>query len=128
MINVGNPHYVIASAQENFGMHEQSWQSLGAKIAADPLFPHGTNVEFLRLKSEEEIEVRIFERGVGPTSSSGTGTCAAAAAAMALHGAARSLTAVAEGGAQTVVWPDAMSEMLLTGPAEIVCRGEVRLG
>jgi diaminopimelate epimerase len=43
---------------------------------------------------------------------------------MVLRGTARRLSAVAEGGAQTVEWPDAGSEMMLTGPAEIVCAGE----
>jgi diaminopimelate epimerase len=47
---------------------------------------------------------------------------------MALRGAARELTAVAPGGAQEVVWQDATSEMLLTGPAEIICSGEAEIG
>ena len=71
-----------------------------------------------------KIEFRIFERGCGPTMSSGTGTCASATAAMALLGAARELTAVAPGGAQTVRWPEDRAEMMLTGPAAIVCTGE----
>jgi diaminopimelate epimerase len=101
-----------------------SWQELGAKIAVDPLFRFGTNVEFVRVLKEDLIEFRIYERGCGPTTSSGTGTCASSAAAMTLRGAARELGANAEGGAQQVKWPDAQSEMLLTGPAEIVCKGE----
>ena len=36
----------------------------------------------------------------------------------------RELTAIAEGGAQRTVWPANDAAMLLTGPAEIVCRGE----
>jgi diaminopimelate epimerase len=46
---------------------------------------------------------------------------------MVLRGAARELTAVAEGGAQQVAWPDDASEMRLTGPAEIVCTGEAEV-
>lgn len=124
MVNVGNPHYVIFVESENFGSHGMNWQELGAKIAVDPLFKFGTNVEFVRVLKEDEIAFRIFERGCGPTTSSGTGTCASSAAAMTLRGLARTLNAVAEGGAQGVKWPDAESEMLLTGPAEIVCKGE----
>jgi diaminopimelate epimerase len=125
MVNVGNPHYVIFVENEDFSSHGTSWQELGAKIAVDPLFKFGTNVEFVRVQKENEIAFRIFERGCGPTASSGTGTCASSAAAMTLRGATRELTAVAQGGAQRVVWPDAASEMLLTGPAEIICTGEV---
>ncbi|WP_263378332.1 diaminopimelate epimerase [Granulicella paludicola] len=125
MVNVGNPHYVIFVDNDDFSSHGQSWQALGAKIAVDSLFKFGTNVEFVRVRSKDEIEFRIFERGCGPTTSSGTGTCASTSASMSLRETARTLSAIAQGGTQQVVWPDAQSEMLLTGPAEIVCTGEV---
>ncbi len=125
MVNVGNPHFVLFVDTEDFSSHGLSWQALGAKIAVDPLFRYGTNVEFVKVLSPTEIAFRIFERGCGPTTSSGTGTCASSSAAMVLREAARSLTAIAEGGPQMVQWPDAQSEMILTGPAEIICVGEV---
>ncbi len=124
MVNVGNPHFVMFPHREDFGAHVMSWEELGAKISVDPLFRFGTNVEFVRVLDGGRIEFRIFERGCGPTQSSGTGTCAAAAAAMVLRGAARALTAVAPGGEQQVRWPENEAEMLLTGPAAIVCAGE----
>jgi len=125
MVNVGNPHFVLFVDKEDFSAHGLSWQELGAQISVNPLFPHGTNVEFVRVVSPSEIAFRIFERGCGPTTSSGTGTCASSAAAMALRGADRELTAVAEGGPQRTVWPANDAVMRLTGPAEIICRGEV---
>ena len=124
MVNVGNPHFVLTVDTDNFSAHGLAWEDLGARISTSPLFPHGTNVEFVRVKSAEEIEFRIYERGCGPTSSSGTGTCASSAASIALWGAGRELTAVAQGGSQRVVWPENSAQMMLTGPAEIVCRGE----
>jgi diaminopimelate epimerase len=125
MVNVGNPHYVLFVDTEDFSAHGLAWQELGAKIATSPLFPHGTNVEFVRVVSPDEIAFRIYERGCGPTTSSGTGTCASCSAAITLRGTSRTLAAVAEGGTQRVVWPSAGEPMLLTGPAEIVCVGEV---
>ena len=124
MVNVGNPHFVLFVEREDFGAYGLSWQELGAKISASPLFPHGTNVEFVQVRTQDEIAFRIFERGCGPTTSSGTGTCASSAAAMALRGVSRELVAVAEGGPQRTAWPANDAVMLLTGPAEIVCRGE----
>jgi diaminopimelate epimerase len=124
MVNVGNPHYVIFVVRDDFGSYGLSWQELGTKIAVDPMFKFGANVEFVRVLSPKEIAFRIYERGCGPTMSSGTGTCAASAAAMVLRGAARELTAVAPGGAQQVIWQDTENEMLLTGPAEIICTGD----
>jgi diaminopimelate epimerase len=125
MVNVGNPHFVLFVDSDDFSVHGLSWQDLGAEISASPLFPHGANVEFVRITSPSEIAFRIFERGCGPTTSSGTGTCASSAAAMALRGVDRELTAIAEGGAQRTVWPGNDAVMHLTGPAEIICRGEV---
>jgi diaminopimelate epimerase len=125
MVNVGNPHFVLFVDTDDFSAHGHSWQELGAKISTSPLFPHGTNVEFVRVLSPSEIAFRIYERGCGPTTSSGTGTCASSAAAMALRSTERELTAVAEGGAQCTVWPTNDAVMRLTGPAEIICRGEV---
>jgi diaminopimelate epimerase len=128
VVNVGNPHFVLFVEREDFGAHGMSWQELGAKISASPLFPQGTNVEFVQVRGAGEIAFRIFERGCGPTMSSGTGTCASSAAAMALRSTARELTAIAEGGAQRTVWPANDAVMRLTGPAEIVCQGEAFLG
>jgi diaminopimelate epimerase len=125
MVNVGNPHFVLFVDKDDFSAHGLSWQELGAKISVSPLFPHGTNVEFVRVVSSSEIAFRIFERGCGPTTSSGTGTCASSAAAMALRGVDRELIATAEGGAQRTIWPASDAVMRLTGPAEIICRGEI---
>ena len=125
MVHVGNPHFVLFVDSDDFSAHGLRWQELGARISTSPLFPHGTNVEFVRVQSKSEIAFRIFERGCGPTTSSGTGTCASSTAAIALRGVDRELTAVAEGGAQRTVWTSNEEAMLLTGPAEIICRGEV---
>jgi len=125
MVNVGNPHFVLFVETDDFSAYGLSWQQLGSRISTSPLFPHGTNVEFVHVISPAEIAFRIFERGCGPTTSSGTGTCASSAAAMALRGTDRELTAVAEGGPQRTVWPSSDAVMRLTGPAEIICRGEV---
>ena len=86
MVNVGNPHFVLFVETPDFSAHGFTWQELGERISTSPLFPHGTNVEFVRVQSAAEIEFRIFERGCGPTTSSGTGTCASSTAAIALRG------------------------------------------
>ena len=127
MVHVGNPHFVLFPEREDFGSHGTTWETLGERISGDPMFRFGTNVEFVRILGPDRIAFRIFERGCGPTLSSGTGTCASAAAAMVLRDTARALTAEAPGGVQQVRWEDGAAEMLLTGPAEIVCTGEALL-
>jgi diaminopimelate epimerase len=120
----GNPHFVIVVDNPEFKVDGQSWQSVGQQICFHPDFPYQTNVEFVRIVSPAQIEIRIFERGVGPTSSSGTGSSATAAAAIARFGCTSPLKVVAPGGAQTVTWEGPGKELKLTGPATLISRGE----
>jgi len=117
-VSMGNPHYVIFVDQ-----FPASWQILGADIQRQPVFTEGVNVEFVRVISQTEIEVRFFERGAGETKSSGTGSCASAVAAISAGRAQSPLTVHAEGGAQTVRWPRD-NNVFLRGPAQLVCKGE----
>jgi diaminopimelate epimerase len=123
-ISTGNPHFVIMVDNAEFTVDGQRWQSIGQQICGHPDFPHQTNVEFVHVLGPREIEIRIFERGVGPTTSSGTGTSASATAAIEVHGCASPLRVIAPGGAQSVAWEGAGTEMRLTGPAALVARGE----
>ena len=123
-ISTGNPHFVIVVDNANFTVDGQSWAAIGAEICVHPDFPHQTNVEFLRVVSPSEIEIRIFERGVGPTTSSGTGSSASATAALAFNNCLSPLTVIAPGGAQTVTWDGPGTELKLTGPAALLAQGE----
>ena len=123
-VSTGNPHFVIVVDNLKFTVDGQQWQSIGQQICAHPDFPYQTNVEFVRIVDSNQVEIRIFERGVGPTSSSGTGTSASATAALALSGCASPLRVVAPGGAQTVTWEGPGTELNLTGSASLIARGE----
>ena len=127
VVNTGNPHFVVLVEDETFQVQGRPWQEIGRAVCFHPQFPAQTNVEFVQVLAPGEIAIRIFERGVGPTTSSGTGTCASSAAAMTLHGCARELRVHAPGGTQTVEWASADAEMQLTGPAVIVANGEAFL-
>lgn len=124
-VSTGNPHFVIFVSDAVFTIHGRSWQEIGQEICFHRDFPEQTNVEFVRVIDTNEVEIRIFERGVGPTTSSGTGTCATAAATIATHGGAAHLLVRAPGGEQRVEWHGGKDEILLTGPAELIATGEV---
>ncbi|MGD0154878.1 MAG: diaminopimelate epimerase [Terracidiphilus sp.] len=123
-VSTGNPHFIVEVNNPEFTTAGKTWQAIGAEICVHPDFPNQTNVEFVRVVSPSEIEIRIFERGVGPTSSSGTGTSAAATAALAFKGCTSPLKVIAPGGAQTVAWDGPGTELHLTGPAALIARGE----
>jgi len=99
------------------------WRRLGREIESHPQFPQRTNVEFVRVHDRKHIEVRVYERGVGPTLSSGTGACAAAVAACVNGLTDKRVRVEMEGGRLEVEWRDD-GEVLLTGEAEVIYRGE----
>jgi diaminopimelate epimerase len=117
LMNIGNPQAVVLGPLPG----DERFARLGAALERHPLFPDGTNVEFAEVETPATVRIRIWERGVGPTTSSGTGSCAALVAAAAFGGAEREADVVAPGGRQRVAWKD--DSVYLTGWAEILCDG-----
>jgi len=127
IVSTGNPHFVLFVDTDDFSYTGLPWVELGREICESPKFPNGTNVEFVCVLSRDTIAIRIYERGAGPTTSSGTGSCAAAAASMTMLGLSRMLRVEAPGGAQHVVWERPDTQMLLTGPADLIAKGQAFL-
>ena len=123
-VSMGNPNFVILVDSKDFSVAKRVWTSIGEEICSHRDFPQQTNVEFVRIVSDREIEIRIFERGVGPTTSSGTGSSASATAVLALRRCVSPLNVVAPGGSQSVTWSGPGTELQLTGSAALIARGE----
>jgi diaminopimelate epimerase len=121
VISLGNPHFV--EFVEDF---PANWQERAAAIECHPAFPQRTNVELVRVLASKQIEFRIWERGAGETHSSGTGSCASAVAAIYSGRASSPVEVRAPGGAQIVRW-DQGDNLILEGPARLICRGEFLL-
>jgi diaminopimelate epimerase len=115
--SMGNPHYVVFLKD-----FPENWRQQGEEIGHHEVFKQGVNVEFVKVQSSHDIEVRFYERGVGETQSSGTGSCASAVASIARGFASSPLTVHAPGGPQVVRWTGA--SVFLRGPAQLICRGE----
>jgi diaminopimelate epimerase len=117
LVDVGNPQCVVPV--RNF---ELDWRAIGAEIENHPHFPNRTNVSFVRSLDDHGIEVRFWERGAGETMSSGTGATGAAFASIHRHTARSPVQVLTPAGPLELRLQD--SEMLLTGPAEIIAHGE----
>ncbi len=116
--SMGNPHCTVLIAD----FARIDWASLGREIETNPLFPRRTNVEFVKVVSKKEIEVRFWERGVGETASSGTGSCAAVVACILNGLTGHQVRVRTRAGVLEVAWPDG-GEVSLTGPVVRVARG-----
>ncbi|HKU25613.1 MAG TPA: diaminopimelate epimerase [Candidatus Sulfotelmatobacter sp.] len=117
-ISTGNPHFVQFVDQ-----FPSRWQTRASAIAGSSEFPHGTNVELVRILGRNRIEFRIWERGAGETQSSGTGSCASAIASIHSGKVVSPVEVYAPGGKQVVHW-DGADALMLEGPARLICKGE----
>lgn len=117
-VDVGNPHLVLVDD----GSAGVDLAVVGAELEASR--PGGTNVELVRAEGGD-LDLVVWERGVGLTLACGSGSCAAAAATRAL-GLAGDRVVVRNPGGVLIVdleGPRRRPRVTLTGPA---CRvGEV---
>jgi diaminopimelate epimerase len=117
-VSVGNPHLILFCDDFDF-----DWEEIGSLLEMADLFPNRINVGFVIVKSETDIEVRDWERGVGPTGSSGTGAAAAVAVAVVRGFTARRVNVHTLSGMFHVKWDVKSDQLIIRGPVEFVCAG-----
>ena len=118
-LQMGNPNCAIFVEE----FDQVDWRRVGRALEVHAQFPERTNVEFVRVRDRNNIELRIWERGVGPTQSSGTCSCASVVASVIKGLTERRVTAWMEGGHAEILWRED-DEVVLTGRADIVYSGE----
>jgi len=121
-LSLGNPHCVIFVEDTS----RAPVQKVGPIIEHSPLFPERTNVEFVQVLKRSEINLRVWERGVGETLACGTGACAAVVAGVRNGLTKRKAIVHLPGGDLEVEWAN-QEEVYLTGPAEEVFQGSICL-
>lgn len=115
-LSMGNPHCVIFVENVNdFPVYE-----VGPIIENHKAFPKRTNVGFVQVLSQKELNVRVWERGCGETLACGTGTCAAVAAANKLGKVGSKVLVHVLGGDLQV---EVAGSLFLSGAAEKVFEG-----
>ncbi len=116
-VNVGNP--VACVFVDEF---DPDWRTYGKALESHEVFPDKANIVFVRVVDRENIEIRIWERAAGETSSSGTCSTGAAVLSAFTGRTGRSVAVHAEGGMTKVVWRDD-DEMIITGRADFAYSG-----
>ncbi len=117
---VGNPHCVVLLPE----VDEALARRYGPLIERDPRFPNRTNVQFMRVRDRNNIEIEIWERGAGYTLASGTSASAAAGVARRLGLVDADVQVHAPGGALEVKL-DEQYRVELTGPVTRVASGVI---
>lgn len=119
-VSMGNPHAVTYDLYPE----DADFRRFGAYLETHPVFPNRANIEFCRVRADGGVDVKVWERGDGPTLACGTGACAVLAAGASQGLTGRQATIHLPGGALEIRW-DEGGHIFMTGPAERVYEGEV---
>ncbi len=119
-VSMGNPHAVLRVED----VSRAPVTDLGPRLELDRRFPQGVNVGFAEVVGEQDLRLRVWERGVGETAACGTGACAAVVALQHLDLLAEEVRVHLPGGTLTVSHV-AGGRVTMTGPAVEVAHGRL---
>jgi diaminopimelate epimerase len=118
-LSIGNPHAVLILDDIT------EINSTALKIQSSKYFPEGVNVGFMKILRQDEVQLRVVERGVGETLACGSGACAAVIHGIRL-GKLNSKVKVHLNGGDAMVEYDG-EKIYLSGPGEFVYEGSINL-
>lgn len=120
-LSMGNPHAV--SIVDNIEKVDVSM--LGSMIECHQRFPERVNAGFMQIITENEIKLRVFERGSGETQACGSGACAAVVSGIQRGLLANEVKVHLTGGDLDIVWQGEETPVWMTGTATHVFDGEI---
>lgn len=120
-VSMGNPHCIIF-VDEVDKIPISTW---GPLLEVHEMFPARTNVEFVQVLNNEELVMRVWERGTGLTLACGTGACASLVASALNDKTGRRATVHLPGGDLLIEWSEADNHVYMTGPAVEVFEGVI---
>lgn len=118
-VSMGNPHCITyVDDVESFDV-----RGIGPLIENHEAFPNRTNAEFVQVIGNDEVRLRVWERGAGETLACGTGASATCAAGVLTDRTGKTITVHLPGGDLKLEWADD-GNIYMTGPAVEVFTGE----
>ncbi|MDR0271058.1 diaminopimelate epimerase [Paenibacillus sp.] len=120
-VSMGNPHCVIY-VDDAVKFDLNTW---GPKFEAHPLFPKKVNVEFATVLDRHTVDMRVWERGAGPTLACGSGACATLVSSVLNGRMDREAEVRLKGGSLFIQWSEQDNRVYMTGPAAFVYTGNV---
>ena len=122
-VSMGNPHAVTLVDDVATAPVAQ----IGPLVERHNRFPQRVNAGFMQVVSSDEINLRVFERGVGETLACGTGACAAVVAGNLRQLIGNNVKVNLPGGSLRISWAGPGEPVMMTGPATTVFHGQVKI-
>jgi diaminopimelate epimerase len=123
IVSMGNPHCVLDVPD----VRKADVNDLGATIEGHERFPDRINVGFMHIVDRNNIDLRVFERGVGETAACGTGACAAAASGIRRGLLDNEVIVSLPGGQLVVSWRGGNASCWLSGEVTFISEETVDL-
>ena len=123
-VSMGNPHCVVFLEEP---VKDFLLEQIGPAFENHKRFPKRINTEFIEVLDKKTVNMRVWERGSGETMACGTGACAAAVASSLCGYTEDEITLHLLGGDLIVRWDREKNRVFMTGPAEVVFDGEIKL-
>jgi diaminopimelate epimerase len=120
-VSMGNPHGVLLVDD----VETAPVESLGPVLESHEVFPAKANIGFMQVLNRTEVNLRVFERGVGETKACGTGACAAVVAGALRGELDMPVTVHLPGGDLEIEWSGEGQPVIMTGPATTVYEGQI---
>ena len=122
-VSMGSPH-AVTFVDDAMAL---DLNKLGMFFEHHEKFPDSINTEFIHVLDENNIFMRVWERGSGETYACGTGACASVVAAVLCGRTNSAVTVHMKGGRLLVEWDRSENLVYMTGPAKTVFEGDVDL-
>lgn len=120
--SMGNPHLLVVESRPP---DAERLEHIGRALGRHPSLSNGANVGLAVIESPRRIQLRVYERGAGPTRACGSGACAAAAILLKLERVENPVEVVQPGGTLVVNWPGPGQAVVTVGPARHVFEGVI---
>jgi len=121
VVSMGNPHAVQIVADTEAAPVLVD----GPLIERHQRFPKRVNAGFMQVVDRHNVNLRVFERGVGETLACGTGACAAVVAGIRRGELDTPVAVQTHGGELVINWSGPGQPVMMTGPAVSVFEGEI---
>lgn len=118
-VSMGNPHALVVVND----IKTADISHLGAIISQLAAFPEGCNAGFAEIVDQNNILLRVYERGSAETLACGSGACAAMSILRKANLVSDTVNVTQSGGDLIISWNGGEKPVMMTGPATHVFEG-----
>ena len=115
-VNLGNPHAINFTT----GIKTMPLDKWGQNIQESKFFPNGVNLTLAEMISPNEVNIRVFERGVGETLACGSGACATVVIGVQLGYLQKEATVNFKTGSLSIKYDSDNEVLTAKGPADFL--------